>query len=751
VSSRPITPPTAGGLSILLVSSYYWPETSGNAPYATGLAEHLAAEGHRVRVMTGFAHYPEWRATDRALHRTEHRGGVEIHRRWHYVPGSQSALTRGVYESTLALSGLTALPRSAPDVILGISPTLAALTVARTASLLYRRPFGAIFQDLQGPGAAQSGVSGGARIASLVASAEVAGARHAAAVGVIAEGFRGYLVAHGVASERIVRVRNWSQGEQPTEPATAARARRGWGDDLFVCLHAGNMGHKQGLENVLHAASQVGDPRIRIVLAGDGNARAGLEQLAAELALDNVEFLPPQPPGDYEAMLRAADVLLVNQRASVGEMSLASKLTSYFAAGRPVVAAIAPRSETARELELARAGVIVDADRPQVLASALEAAAADPERLAELGAGGLAYARAHLTREAVMAEYEAFLEQVLAHAPPVRPGQGRAPAAADGPDERVPPLSPTHDPAVALSCVVVTYRSAGTIEPCLRSLERQRHDLGGELEVIVVDNASDDETVSIVTTRFPWVALVRESSNTGFSHATNRGLAQARGRALLLLNPDTVVPDGTLAATLAALEVHPEAGALGCKLVLPDGTFDHAAKRGLPTLTTALAYVLALHRLHPHGRRTGGYVAGHLDEDETGAVEAINGAFMLVRRAAAAAVGGLDERFWLYGEDLDWCLRLGRAGWRILYWPGVSVMHVKGASGRRGRSTRTNMAFHRSMWQYYAKNIGSDHPAPLRALVLLGIGLRLVGAVSFNALRARAQDARRAADDAGSA
>jgi colanic acid biosynthesis glycosyl transferase WcaI len=716
-------------IDILIISSYYWPETSGNAPYVTGLAEHLAQLGHRVCVVTGFPHYPEWRSTAaRSLARTEHRNGVVIRRRWHYVPRSQSALTRALYEATLGSFGATGLPREAPDVILAVTPTLAALTLARAASTLYRRPFGLVFQDLQGLGAEQSGVSGGARIARFVERAEIAGARRAAAVGIIAEGFRSYFVDRGVEPEKIHRLRNWSLGGEPSESVASARARLGWGDDEFICLHAGNMGHKQGLENVLAAAVLVDDPAIRLVLAGGGNAHDALVARASELDVPNVSFLPSQPAGDYEAMLSAADVLLVNQRASVGEMSLASKLTSYFHAGRPVVAAVAAESETARELQLAGAGVLVAPEHPEALAAALVRAKDDPAGMYTLGRRGSDYAAEHLGVTPVMQHYEAFLEAVenAANGGVARPSADRA--------HDVGTAIPTEsDPSVALSCVVVTYQSASTIDACLGSLEAERDEV--PLEVIVVDNASRDETVSIVKERHPWARVVAQTSNTGFARAANTALRLARGEHLLLLNPDTVVSPGSLAAVLAELERHPDVGVLGCKLIRPDGTFDHACKRGLPSVSSALYYVLGLHRLFPRSRRIAAYTAGHLDENDAGVVDAVNGAFMLVRREAAATVGGLDERFWLYGEDLDWCQRFAESGWKILYWPRVEVLHVKGASGRRQRSTRTNFAFHRSMWLYFEKHLGQRHSAPLRAFVWLGIWARFVTATAANKLR----------------
>lgn len=401
-------------MKILITSAYYWPESAGNAPYVTGLAKYLVARGHRVTVVTGFPHYPEWRSSARGrLAAGETHEGSEVRRRWHYVPKVQSARTRGIYELSLCTFGLTALPRHRPDLVLGVVPTLSGAVLARAAAALYRRPYALLFQDLLGLGASQSGIYGGKRIAALVESTELRLARSADAIAVIADGFRRYFEARGVAPDRIRRVRNWAQNSHVEEPVDETRRRLGWAQDEFICLHAGNMGHKQGLENVLNAAVGLDDSTLRIVLAGDGNERARLEAQAQSQRLQNLSFLPLQPPGQYEAMLRAADVLIVNQRASVGEMSLASKLTSYFFAGRPVIGAVAEASETAEELRNSRAGLLIPPDDPFALADAILRMRGDPHLAAEYAENGRRYAETHLSAGSVLGEYERLLESIV--------------------------------------------------------------------------------------------------------------------------------------------------------------------------------------------------------------------------------------------------------------------------------------------------------------------------------------------------
>jgi GT2 family glycosyltransferase len=182
---------------------------------------------------------------------------------------------------------------------------------------------------------------------------------------------------------------------------------------------------------------------------------------------------------------------------------------------------------------------------------------------------------------------------------------------------------------------------------------------------------------------------------------------------------------------------------LGCKLVRPDGSFDHACKRGFPTLLSALYYFSGLATRFPGNPRFAQYTAAHLGIDETGNVDAINGAFMLVRRSAAEEVGELDERYWLWAEDLDWCHRFWERGWEVLYWPEVEVIHLKSASVGEHRSLRLNYAFHRSIWLFYKKHHAPRRSPLLSALVGLGVWSKFVTSAAANAVRGmRSPDTR---------
>ena len=198
-------------MRILITGINYAPEATGIAPYTTGLAEHLGERGHQVTVVTGLPSYPQWRVHDGYRGRIAGRetiAGVDVRRRWHYVPREQSAGRRALYEASFLASGLSALALPRPDAVVGIIPSLGGGLLARLAGARFAAPYGLVFQDLMGPAAAQSGVAGGGRAARAIRAAEAFAVRQAEAVGVIAEGFRPYLRALGVAPERIRRVRN---------------------------------------------------------------------------------------------------------------------------------------------------------------------------------------------------------------------------------------------------------------------------------------------------------------------------------------------------------------------------------------------------------------------------------------------------------------------------------------------------------------------------------------------------------------
>lgn len=400
------------GRRLLVVSTNYAPELTGIGPYAAQLAEHWARSGADTHVLTGMPHYPAWRteAAYRGVWRTEEqRSGVTVHRRRHYVPPRQSALRRAAFEASVLAHGLAAPPALRPDAVIAQLPSLAGGVIGARLARRHGVPYIPVVQDLMGAAAAQSGIRGGGRAAAVASRAERYALEAATLVGVIHESFVPRVTAYGVDPDRIRLVPNWSHVQPPSADRAATRARLGWREGTPVVLHSGNMGLKQGLEVLVDAARLA--PGIRVVLMGDGNQRDAL--LARASGLPNLDFLPPAAADEFTDVLAAADVLAVTQRASVLDMSVPSKLTSYFVSGRPVVASVADGGGTAQEVQRSGAGLLVAPEDPAAVLAAVRKLVEEPAAADELGAHGPRYVARHLSREAGLARFDALLTEVL--------------------------------------------------------------------------------------------------------------------------------------------------------------------------------------------------------------------------------------------------------------------------------------------------------------------------------------------------
>jgi len=246
-------------------------------------------------------------------------------------------------------------------------------------------------------------------------------------------------------------------------------------------------------------------------------------------------------------------------------------------------------------------------------------------------------------------------------------------------------------------------------------------------EVLVVDNASADGSAEMVESDFPQVRLVRSPKNLGFSGGNNLGIKAARGRYVLLLNPDVLVHPNAFAALVSYLDAHPEVGAAGGRIINPDGTSDPGARRGFPSASAAFYRMVGLSYIFPHSPRFARYNMLYLDESRETEVDAVSGCFMCVRREVVEAVGGLDEAFFMYGEDLDWCYRIRSAGWKVAYVPGAEIVHFKGESTRSLPRARQLYEFHRAMHIFVRKHIAPKRSWPVITLIEIGIFLRGVG------------------------
>ncbi len=274
-----------------------------------------------------------------------------------------------------------------------------------------------------------------------------------------------------------------------------------------------------------------------------------------------------------------------------------------------------------------------------------------------------------------------------------------------------------------LETIVVSHGAEGLLRNCLRSL-REHPPAGGGMRVTVVDSGSPDGTPDMVEREFGDVRLLRRG-NIGFSAANNLVLRESEAAAVLLLNPDTEVYAGTLDAALARLRADARVGMVGVKLVMESGELDHACKRSFPTPLSALAHFTGIGRAEGASGALSQYRATELGDDEPGEVDAVNGAFMLCRAEAVREVGLLDEGYWLYMEDLDWCHRFWDAGWKVFYEPAGVALHVKGASSGGRRRPKQEVAFHRGMARFYRRFDAPEHNPLLNAAVYAGIAAKL--------------------------
>lgn len=282
--------------------------------------------------------------------------------------------------------------------------------------------------------------------------------------------------------------------------------------------------------------------------------------------------------------------------------------------------------------------------------------------------------------------------------------------------------------ASAVSVIVVTFQSRLEITKCLGHLRESTV----PLDVIVIDNASTDGTQDQIERElhgFARTTFVRNATNVGFAVAVNQGIAGSTGECLLLLNPDCYVAPDAIALARQALLEDSRAGMSGCLLLNPDGTEQQGARRYIPTPWRALMRVLKVDRVFPHIRRFSGFVM--VEEplpDGTVAVEAISGAFMLVRREALADVGNLDEGYFMHCEDLDWCMRFKLKGWRVLFVPRARAVHDRGRSSA-ARPIRVEWHKHRGMVRFYRKFFRHRYPGILMLGIVVAVYARFVAKV----------------------
>jgi N-acetylglucosaminyl-diphospho-decaprenol L-rhamnosyltransferase len=269
---------------------------------------------------------------------------------------------------------------------------------------------------------------------------------------------------------------------------------------------------------------------------------------------------------------------------------------------------------------------------------------------------------------------------------------------------------------VSLCIVIVSYNVRDRLRDCLRNLSGQR--------VFVVDNASGDGSAAMARTEFPAVELIANTDNRGFAAACNQGIAASAEEFILILNPDTLATPSALQTLLDVMQADPRAGACGPRILNPDGSLQPSCRR-FPTLPRLLLDEFGLGKLFPHSKLFGGYRMTWWAHDQLREVDQLMGAALLLRRAALEQVGPFDERFFMYFEEVDLCLRLHDAGWKVLFVPDAQVVHLGGQSARQVL-TEATLYRYRSLGAFYRKHYPTWHLAALKAAIGAAVTMRLV-------------------------
>ncbi|MDD5087726.1 MAG: glycosyltransferase family 2 protein [bacterium] len=271
-----------------------------------------------------------------------------------------------------------------------------------------------------------------------------------------------------------------------------------------------------------------------------------------------------------------------------------------------------------------------------------------------------------------------------------------------------------------MSVITVTYQSRSHIDACLNSVLSTAGDWLAD--GVVVDNASADGSADHVRATWPWALVIQNDRNLGYGRAMNQAAGRTTGEYLLIMNPDVVLRPGAVEELAGFLDHRPEAAACGPMLLSPEGEFRFESRRKFPTPWNSLGYFLGLSRLFPDSRLLGEYHSRWLSPDLEVVTDSLSGSCMMVRKDAFLKIGGFDEDYFLFGEDIDLCWKLKQAGQEIWYVPAAVVAHAKGASMKHDRP-RARLEFYRSMRIFIDKRLVGRYPRPLIWAMRLGVGM----------------------------
>jgi GT2 family glycosyltransferase/lipopolysaccharide/colanic/teichoic acid biosynthesis glycosyltransferase len=283
----------------------------------------------------------------------------------------------------------------------------------------------------------------------------------------------------------------------------------------------------------------------------------------------------------------------------------------------------------------------------------------------------------------------------------------------------------THD----LSLIIVNWNTRDFLDKSLESIFRTTKDIS--FEIIVVDNNSKDDSVNMIKEKYPDVKIIANKKNEGFAKANNRGIKKSKGAYILLLNPDTLLMGEPLSMLVDFMKKNDDIGVCGCKVLNKDGSIEPACRRGIPTPKAALYRFIGLNKIFAKNPRFAKYNLSHLNPHKISEVDAISGSFFMLKREVIEKTGLLDETFFLYGEEIDWCYRIKNSGWKIVYNPNAEIIHYKGGSSRQNK-LRSFYEFYHSMFIFHEKHFSDKSSAAVNMFVKIGIILRAISLSFIN-------------------
>lgn len=280
-----------------------------------------------------------------------------------------------------------------------------------------------------------------------------------------------------------------------------------------------------------------------------------------------------------------------------------------------------------------------------------------------------------------------------------------------------------------VSIVIVTFFSKDTIGECLASIW---YNCTSDYQIIIFDNASQDETVEFLRSFLPKIHLVSSKNNMGFAYGVNRGIELAQdSKYILLLNPDAAVTPAAIETLAKFMEENPSVGVCGGKVLYENGQFQPACRRGLPTPWVAFCKIFGLSALFPKSRLFARYNLTFLPVDATTEVDAVSGSFMMLRKQALDEVGNMDTAFFLYAEDIDLCYRMQKKGWKVFYVPTASIIHKKGHSAKKA-PVRARYEFYNTMWLFHKKHFKKKTFFIINWLIYILVSIFKAKIVIFN-------------------